>query len=142
MGMRVDGGNYSVPEDSQAAWYWDSNAEITTKQWADFQPIPRLRLASQGEATAAVTGLFRGARVDLRMVVGREVARPGTVSFSPTAGSSFASFIFASTKALDSKCHWYTLQWRSPTGRRVTSERGVLVVHYEKESSVMPHVCQ
>lgn len=130
-----------MPEDSQASWYWDEGSSTKSKEWSELTPIPPLRVATQGQASAVFSAHFSGGPAQLRLRAGKHATVPARVQVRATRGD-VSTFVFATTSSLDAGCHVFRLEWRAPSGNETTVSNGTMVLHYQDGSSmVQPRIC-
>jgi hypothetical protein len=132
---------------SRQAFQWRTDPTATTS--SDWQPLvlhgvdrdggPALAgapivVAGRGGMTVTLSADFSGAPVELRVRDNRRILRPGRAKFSPRARGTSTSFTFVAPPQPQARCHAVHVEWRSPTGERVTFNRGDVVVTYRPEA--------
>lgn len=86
---------------------------------ASASPGPRpLSIGTRGPITVTVSATFGGAPVEIRILDGHRVMRPGRAKFNPGVGDGSRSFTFV-IGASEERCRNLSVQWRSPTGEKV-----------------------
>ena len=97
-----------------------------------FQRLPgmSLLLGNRGSTVSSTFGgTFSGAPVEIRVRAGTNgpVLEPGATRFDPASGKRSFSFTFARVAP---PCTNLSVEWRSPSGQRVSFDRGNLVALY------------
>lgn len=131
MRAQPDGGEAAFRA-SKRAFAYTSDAVSTTA--TEFEPLPGLddlEILNRDAVTAAFSGDFDGAPVEVRVVLrGGNALLPGIARFAPSEGSSSFSQDFVSPAGRGVACRTYAVEWRSPTGDQATLRHGSLIVDY------------
>lgn len=121
--------------DEQTFKFRGPDVSTSSRAWRRV-PGFRFRVCAVNEVSENVSMVLRGAPVAFRIRIdGTDeiIAHPGPVRFRPGPGRVF-SFTFAEEvfpfEAED--LHFFDLQWRSPTGERVTLKKGMANVLFER----------
>ena len=96
-----------------------------------FRPMPAISplTCSRGAVAVTVSMKLLGGPVDLQMLVDDGARlRPGSVRFG--RGASSFTFVGSVSPFEASDGHSFDVQWRSPTGERVTSNKATVVAQY------------
>ena len=94
-----------------------------------------LNVCALNQVTATLSVELSGAPVRFKIVVDNGTTMPpGAVQFIPAGSHDSFSFGFVqSVSPLENNDHHtFQVDWRSPTGKQVTLERGTLNLQYEK----------
>lgn len=120
---------------------WSRLQESTSKQ--SFRRLRHLGagVTNQGLTTVTLSGMIRGGPVDVRIIsigpTGEEngVLKPG---FARIRGKGFRSFshVFGRQEG-SGTCRNYVVEWRSPSGRKITFERGSLLVDHRRPTDAV-----
>lgn len=121
--------------DEQTFRYRLRDASTSSRDWRKV-PGFRFRVCAVNEVSADVNMVLRGAPVAIRIRIDGSdelIFHPGPVRFRPGSGRVF-SFTFAEEvfpfEAED--LHFFHLQWRSPTGKRVVLKKGMANLLFER----------
>lgn len=129
------------------AFQWRKDASSTSStEWhrlpltgtgsANAQPEAHpLAFVARGPMSVTLSADFKGAPVQVRIVERKTVLRPGRASFRPAGRDTSKSFTFVSDGTSRARCRLLFVEWRSPTGKKVTFRRGDLVVTYNRPES-------
>lgn len=105
--------------------------EPATTMSTEFEVLRGLSLDSinqfgaRGPIVVALSVEAQGAPVEFRVTAtGEREMKPGVVTFDPGAGSDARSFTFGYKGTRKARCHYYAVEWRSPTGAEVQVTRG------------------
>jgi hypothetical protein len=110
-----------------------------------FEEIPGLGGASpyfvhRGLVTLTVNLDLRGAPVDVRITTPGRGIKPRVAHFDPRPGSTSFSHTFYAFQP-KTVCTWYTVLWRSPTGKPLRAVFRDYVVSYHEPSSTASIAC-
>jgi hypothetical protein len=124
--------------DRQAFKYRERDAVTSSTAWSNVPGMRRFQICAVNEVSTQVNMVLRGAPAVIRIRIdGTDeiIAHPGPVSFHPGPGRVF-SFTFADHVAPfeANDFHLIEIQWRSPTGERVTLKRGMVNLLFERGS--------
>lgn len=97
-------------------------------------PRAALFIVAKGPIAATFSGTFKGGPVQVRVVDLRHNFHPGAATFRPGSQASSFSYSFVSHGSAKAGCHYVGVEWRSPTGARVTFKSGDLVVDYHEKA--------
>lgn len=121
--------------DEQTFKFRGRDVSTASRAWRNV-PGFRFRVCAVREVSADVNLVLRGAPASIRIRIDgtdEGIAHPGPVAFSPRRGRVF-SFTFAEEIFAfeGDDLHNVDLQWRSPTGRRVTLKKGMANLFFER----------
>lgn len=124
--------------DRQVFKYRESDAATTSTAWSNVPGVRRFQICAVNEVSVHVNLVLGGAPAAFRIRIdGTDeiIAHPGPVRFRPGRGRVF-SFSFAEHVAPfeANDLHLVEVQWRSPTGDRVTLNRGMVNLLFERGS--------
>jgi hypothetical protein len=111
-------------------------AQPVTTQSTTFRPLPAISplTCSRGPVAVTVSMRLTGGPADLRVLIDSGGAlHPGAVRFRP--GASSFTFVGRVRPFEASDGHSFDVQWRSPTGQRVTSGKATVVAQYRDPST-------
>ncbi|MEA2486317.1 MAG: hypothetical protein QOD46_1428 [Actinomycetota bacterium] len=100
-----------------------------------------LNVCSKKEVSATLSVTLTGAPVQFRVLADAVPAvSPHKVYFDPTRRQRSFSFTFLSSSSTfeGSDAHNFTVQWRSPTGKKATLHAGTLNLVYQKGGGSSP----
>jgi hypothetical protein len=121
-------GQTSSQLDRQLATWTTSKVSTSSTEWRNVRGL-RLTACTIRGVSATLSVTVEGAPVAFRVVIDTPEGpmRPGAARFVPQGRESF-SYTFArrTLPFEDDDTHGFTVQWRSPTGERVTMARGLL----------------
>jgi hypothetical protein len=118
----------------QTARWTTTLASTSSTQWRDVPNLSRLSADTFREVSATLSVTLRGAPARFRVIIDTPEGpmRPGSVRFVPSGTESFSyTFVRATIPFEDDDTHFFTVQWRSPSGERVTLVNGVLNLVYQ-----------
>jgi hypothetical protein len=127
--------------DRQAARWTTTSATTSSTTWRN---VPRLSLTrcTVNQVTAALSATIRGGPVVFRVIIDgvpEAPMRPGPARFVPDGSESFSFSFVARTAPFEADdTHRFNVQWRSPTGARVTLRRGVLNLLFQRGTQGCP----
>ena len=134
-------GRLSSGLDLQASSWTTSDVSTSSTRWHEIRALSGLSICSRGQVSAIVSATLRGSPARFRVVIdGTSAAmRPGAAQFMPAGEESF-SYTFVKTTAAveDDDTHVFDVQWRSPTGNRVTLTSGDLNLLYQQGTRKCP----
>jgi hypothetical protein len=118
---------------------WDEKPYTTTDtQWGAIKSIgPGTSIAARGPMTLTLSATFSGAPVDVRIRVDSRYLQPRPVRFNPGRRALTSSYTFAGA-GFKSGCHYYDVQWRSPTGRKISVRDMTTVMSYQWGKATAP----
>jgi hypothetical protein len=127
-------GGFNSSLDLQAS-KWTTTTRTTSS--TTFHPVAGLSgltICALNQVTAALSVELRGAPAAFHIRVdGGGLMRPGAVRFVPAGPHDSFSFTFVQNvgtfEANDN--HGFEVEWRSPTGRATTLERGTFNLQYQ-----------
>ena len=129
-------GRLSSKLDRQAAKWTTSAASTSTTAWRDVPGLRRLRVCSVNQVSATLSVTLRGAPVRFRVLidsVAEAPMNPGPARFVPRGEESFSyTFVNHTAHFENDDTHVFDVQWRSPSGRRVTLVRGDLNLLFQQ----------
>jgi hypothetical protein len=130
------GGRLSSGLDVQAASWTTSDVSTSSTRWHDIGALSRLSICSLGQVSATLSVTLRGAPVRFRVIIDgapERPMRPGAAQFAPAGQESFSyTFVKGTAPFEDNDTHVFDVQWRSPTGSRVTLTSGDLNLLYQQ----------
>ncbi len=131
------GGATASVEKMQYVWTTESSSTRST-EWRSLTGW--MTIVADGAMTTTVSADFTGAPVEVRVLdgFGNRVMRPGKARFATSPGDSSRSFSFVAEDK-KSQCRFVKVQWRSPTGKKVTSNRLAVVVMHGPVEAPAPH---
>ena len=91
-------------------------------------------IVAKGPIAATFSGTFKGGPVQVRVVDLQRNFHPGAATFRPGSEASSFSYSFVSHGSAKARCHYVGVEWRSPTGARITFKSGDLVVDYHQKA--------
>ncbi|HEX2196263.1 MAG TPA: hypothetical protein VHJ76_04990 [Actinomycetota bacterium] len=122
------GGHFGGRSNFQAYRYVTEPVATTS---TEFEVLWELSLdeinqfGARGPITVDLSVEVEGAPVEFRVrTTGNREMKPGTVTFAAGAEPDARSFTFASRGTAKARCHYYVVEWRSPTGAEVRVNRG------------------
>ena len=136
------GGRLGSKLDRQAAKWTTTPASTSRTTWTNVPGLSRLTVCTLNEVSATLSVTVRGAPVRFRVLIDsvpEAPMKPGSVRFVPRGEESF-SFTFVNRTAPfeDDDTHVFTVQWRSPSGGRVTLLRGDLNLLFQQGTHNCP----
>ena len=135
------GGRLSSGLDLQTAAWTTSDVSTSSTRWHNVGALSRLSICSLGQVSATVSVTMRGAPARFRVVIDgapQTPMRPGAALFVPDGEESFSYTFVKGTAPFEADdTHVFDVQWRSPTGNRVTLTSGDLNLLYQRG----PHNC-
>ncbi len=135
------GGIFGSALDRQAARWTTTPVSTSSTAWRN---VPRLSLTrcTLDQVTATVSATVAGGPVRFRVVIDgvpEAPMQPGTARFVPDGTESFSYTFVGRTAPFEADdTHRFSVQWRSPTGARVTLRRGALNVLFERGTQGCP----
>jgi hypothetical protein len=128
-------GGFNSSLDLQAS-RWTTTTRTTSS--TTFHPVAGLSgltICALNQVTAALSVELRGAPAAFQIRVdGAGLMRPGAVRFVPAGPHDSFSFTFVQNvgpfEANDN--HGFEVEWRSPTGKATTLERGTFNLQYQR----------
>ena len=130
-------GNFVGQVNRQALTF---RTDPVTTQSSTFRGLPAISplTCSRGPVAVTVSMSLTGGPADLRVLVdnvseGVGILRPGAVRFGP--GASSFTFVGRVAPFEASDGHSFDVQWRSPTGQRVTARKATVVAQYRDPST-------
>jgi hypothetical protein len=135
------GGVFGSALDRQASRWTTTEASTSSTSWRN---VPRMSLTrcTRNQVTAMVNVTVSGAPVLFRVIVDavpEAPMRPGAARFVPDGTESFSYDFVGRTAPFEADdTHSFTVQWRSPTGERVTLRRGVLNLLFQNGAQGCP----
>lgn len=134
------GATTSSALDRQLAKWRTTRVSTSSTDWRNVRGL-RLTACTIRGVSATLSVTVQGAPVAFRVVIDTPEApmRPGAARFVPRGRESF-SYTFArrTLPFEDDDTHGFTVQWRSPTGERVTMARGVLNLLFQNGTRNCP----
>ena len=127
-------GNLSSDVNRQTARWTTTATSTSSTAWRNVPGLTRLSADTIDEVSATLSVTLRGAPVRFRVIVDTPEGpfRPGSVRFVPSGNESFSFTFVRDTQPFeDDDTHVFSVQWRSPSGQRVTLINGVLNLVYE-----------
>ena len=134
-------GGLSSTVDHQAARWTTTAVSTSSATWHNVPGLTGLTVDTIDEASAALSVTIRGAPARFRVVLDTPEApmRPGSARFVPSGRESFAFTFVANTVPFEGDdTHSFTVQWRSPSGQKVTLVQGTLNVVYQLGTNGAP----
>lgn len=128
--------------DRQFAKWTTNKASTSSTAWHDVPGLSRLTACTLHEVSANLSVTVSGAPVRFRVIIDTPEGpmRPGNARFVPGADEESFSYTFVRNtfpfEADDT--HLFSVQWRSPTGRMVTLQRGDLNLIFEEGTQGCP----
>jgi hypothetical protein len=125
----------------QSAKWTTTSVSTSSTNWRN---VPGLRLTrcTVNQVSAMLSVTVRGAPVRFRMIIDgvpEAPMKPGSARFVPDGAESFSYTFVARTAPFEADdTHSFTPQWRSPSGRRVTLERGDLNLLFQRGTQGCP----
>ena len=120
---------------NRQAFRWTSNPVSTSsKKWSEIPGISGMVICADHGVSVTVSLGASGAPLGLRVLVGgSEPIPPGATRFDPTRTAPAFSYTFVKRlpTGVGREDHRVAVQWRSPTGRRVTLNRADVVAQFE-----------
>ena len=136
------GGRLSSGLDVQTARWTTSDVSTSSTRWHSIASLSRLPICSAGQVSATLSVTLRGAPARFRVVIDGVTGapmRPGAAQFVPVGEESFSYTFVKGTAPLDGDdTHVLEVQWRSPTGNRVTLTSGDLNLLYQQGTHKCP----
>lgn len=127
--------------DRQRAKWTTTRATTTSKAWRN---VPGLAITrcTRSQVTAMLSVTLSGAPVRFRVIIDgvpEAPMRPGAARFVPDGEESFSYTFVGRTAPFEADdTHRFNVQWRSPTGARVTLRQGVLNLLYQQGTQGCP----
>lgn len=125
----------------QSARWSTTNVSTSSPSWRN---VPGLSLTrcTLHQVTAMLSATVRGAPVRFRLIIDgvpEAPMRPGTARFAPDGTESFSFTFVGRTAPFEADdTHVFNVQWRSPSGRRVTLLSGALNLLFEQGTQGCP----
>jgi hypothetical protein len=135
-------GRLSSGLDVQTASWTTSDVSTSSTRWHDIGALSRLSICSLGQVSATLSVTLRGAPGRFRVVIDGVTGapmRPGAAQFVPDREESFSyTFVKGTAPFEEDDTHVFEVQWRSPTGNRLTLTSGDLNLLYQQGSHNCP----
>ena len=128
------GGVLSSDVNRQKARWTTTSVSTSSMEWRNVPGLSRLTADTIDEVSATLSVTVQGAPVRFRVVIDTPEGpmRPGPVRFAPSGVESFSFTFVRNTVPFEGDdTHVFTVQWRSPSGAKVTLLQGVLNLVYE-----------
>jgi hypothetical protein len=125
----------------QVGKWTTSNASTSSTDWRNVPGLHRVPICSRREVSATLGVTVEGPPVRFRVVIDTPEApmRPGPVRFVPSGRQSFSFTFIGETIPFEADdTHTFSVQWSSPSGRRVTLTSGVLNLVFERGTQGCP----
>ncbi|HYY76048.1 MAG TPA: hypothetical protein VE644_06995 [Gaiellaceae bacterium] len=125
----------------QSAKWTTTSVSTSSTAWRN---VPGLSLTrcTVHQVSAMVSVTVRGAPVRFRVIIDgvpEAPMKPGSARFVPEGSESFSYTFVGRTAPFEADdTHVFNVQWRSPTGRRVTLQRGDLNLLFERGTQGCP----
>lgn len=136
------GGRLSSGLDVQTASWTTSDVSTSSTRWHSIASLSRLPICSAGQVSATLSVTLRGAPGRFRVVVDGVTGapmRPGAAQFVPGGEESFSyTFVKGTAPFEGDDTHVFDVQWRSPTGNRLTLTSGDLNLLYQQGTHNCP----
>jgi hypothetical protein len=135
------GGTFSGALDNQRARWTTNQATTSRTAWRN---VPGLAITrcTLNQVTATVSVTVSGAPVRFRALidgVGEAPMKPTSARFVPNGRESFSFTFVGNTGPFEADdTHSFNVQWRSPSGNRVTLHQGALNVLYQNGTQGCP----
>ncbi len=127
--------------DRQRARWTTTRATTSSKAWRN---VPGLAITrcTRNQATAMLSATVSGGPVRFRVIIDgvpEAPMRPGSARFVPDGTESFSYTFVGRTAPFEADdTHRFNVQWRSPSGARVTLRQGVLNLLYQQGTQGCP----
>lgn len=125
----------------QTGKWTTNNASTSSTSWRDVRGLRRISICSDNEVSATLGVTVSGAPVRFRVIIDTPEGpmRPAPARFVPDGIESFSFTFVRPTIAFEADdTHSFSVQWRSPSGERVTMRSGVLNLLYERGDQGCP----
>jgi hypothetical protein len=127
--------------DRQTARWTTDDATTSSTNWRNVPGLRRTR-CTVDQVTAMLSVTVQGAPVQFRVVIdGVPEAQmmPGPARFVPDGAESFSYTFVRNTGPFEADdTHSFNVQWRSPSGDRVTMRRGAVNLLFEDGTQGCP----
>lgn len=141
-GVLAAGGRLSSGLDVQSASWTTSDVSTSSTRWHDIRALSSVSICSVRQVSATLSVTLRGAPGRFRVVIDGATGvpmRPGAAQFVPVGEESFSyTFVKGTAPFEDDDTHVFEVQWRSPTGNRVTLTSGDLNLLYQQGTHRCP----
>ena len=127
-------GRLSSAVDHQAARWTTASVSTSSTTWRNVPGLSRLTVDTIDEVSASLSVTLEGAPARFRVVIDTPEGpmKPGSARFVPTDTESFSFVFVANTTPFEADdTHSFSVQWRSPSGQRVTLLQGALNLVYQ-----------
>ena len=134
-------GAFGGERERQSAKWTTTSVSTSSTAWRN---VPGLSLTrcTVHQVSAMVSVTVRGAPVRFRVIIDgvpEAPMKPGSARFVPEGSESFSYTFVGRTAPFEADdTHVFNVQWRSPTGRRVTLQRGDLNLLFERGTQGCP----
>jgi hypothetical protein len=128
-------GNLSGNLDLQKARWTTTAVSTSSSQWRNLPGLARLPACTLNQVSATLSVTIGGAPARFRVIIDsvpEAPMKPGPARFVPDGQESFSYTFVGNTGPFeDDDSHVFGVQWRSPTGGRVSLYRGALNLLYQ-----------
>ncbi len=127
-------GVFSSSLDLQASKWSTTTATTSSTTFKTIPALSGLNICALNQVTATLSVELNGAPAGFQIRVdGDGLIQPGTVRFDPAGPHDSFSFTFVMSASPfeNNDHHAFNVEWRSPTGRTTTLDRGTLILQYE-----------
>jgi hypothetical protein len=134
-------GPFAGQAERQAAKFKDKPAFTASTRWRN---VPRLDLTrcTLNQVTVTVGGTVSGGPAEFRVLIDTVIEaplRPRRARFVPDGAESFSySFIGNTLPFHGDDTHRFNVQWRSPTGARLTLRRATINLLFQRGTQGCP----
>jgi hypothetical protein len=128
-------GGASSALDHQASKFTTTTQTISSSTFRAVSGLSGLTICALNQVTATVSVEITGAPASVQVRQdGGPIIQPGAVRFVPAGPHDSFSFTFlANVSPFEANDHHvFDVEWRSPTGRSTTLERGTLNLQYQQ----------
>lgn len=128
-------GGFNGALERQSARWTTSDVTTSSTEWRN---VPGLTLArcTRNQVTAMVSAMVSGGPVRFRVIadgVPEAPFRPGAARFVPDGTEAFSYTFVGNTAPFEADdSHRFNVQWRSPSGQRITLENGALNILFQR----------
>ncbi len=120
--------------DTQVLRWSTTGATTSDTSWTHVPGFEDLLVVGRDGMSASFSGVFSSGPVDVRVLDGTRVMKPGSASFDPTATSNSFSFVFGGPGSNEAECHHIHVEWRATTGT-ASLDRALLVVTFNLDAT-------
>ena len=134
-------GTFGGTLDRQTARWTTTNVTTSSRDWRNVTGLGRTR-CTLNQVTAILSATVEGGPVRFRVIIDgvpEAPMRPGVARFVPNGVESFSYTFVGNTGPFEADdTHRFNVQWRSPSGARLTLREGALTLLFQDGTQGCP----